>query len=130
MYDKEAVGLRIKALRKALFMTQDDLAEKAGYSGRSSIAKIETGKTDIPGEKLKVLADILQTNVFFLQTGQDLSDYAFDPEAYAESQLMRGTLSGKILDELDGLSDVGLEKVLEFAKYLKYQENRATEEAL
>lgn len=52
---------RIKQLREANGMTQDDLAQLMGYSSRSSINKIELGKTDIPVSKLIVLAKLLNT---------------------------------------------------------------------
>ena len=82
MYDKTAIGNRIKQSRKAMKMTQDELAERAGYSNRSSIARIETGLADIPGEKLLLLANILNTSVQYLQTG---IDFQFDKSAYDES---------------------------------------------
>ena len=37
----------IKKLREELGMSQDELAEKAGYTSRSSIAKIEKGLVDL-----------------------------------------------------------------------------------
>lgn len=52
-------GSNIKRLRLALGMSQDELAEKCGYTSRSSIAKIETGATDIPQAKIKLFADAL-----------------------------------------------------------------------
>ena len=52
-------GANIKRLRLALGMSQDELAEKCGYTSRSSIAKIETGATDIPQAKIKLFADAL-----------------------------------------------------------------------
>ena len=52
-------GANIKRLRLALGMSQDELAERCGYSTRSSIAKIETGAADIPQAKIKLFADAL-----------------------------------------------------------------------
>lgn len=39
-------------------MTQTELARLAGYTDRSSIAKIESGVVDIPQSKIKQFADI------------------------------------------------------------------------
>lgn len=39
-------------------MTQDELARRAGYTDRSSIAKIEKGAVDLPQSKIKQFADI------------------------------------------------------------------------
>lgn len=48
----------IKSHRLAAGMTQTELARKAGYTDRSSIAKIESGNVDIPQSKIKQFADI------------------------------------------------------------------------
>lgn len=52
-------GANIKRLRLALNMSQDELAALCGYTSRSSIAKIETGATDIPQQKIKLFAEAL-----------------------------------------------------------------------
>lgn len=39
---------RIKKRREELGLTQEELGIKLGYTSRSSIAKIEAGKIDIP----------------------------------------------------------------------------------
>lgn len=51
----------IKARRKELKMSQEELAFKVGYTNRSTIATIESGKIDLPQSKIKQLADALQT---------------------------------------------------------------------
>ena len=52
-------GDRIRFLREERNMTQEDLAKKAGYKTRSSIAKIETGESDPPQKMLIRLANAL-----------------------------------------------------------------------
>lgn len=49
----------IKERRLALGLTQDELAKKTGYSGKSMIAKIEAGKVDIPQSKIIAFAKAL-----------------------------------------------------------------------
>ena len=39
---------RIKELRKQNNWTQEELAQKVGYTDRSAIAKIEAGRIDLP----------------------------------------------------------------------------------
>lgn len=51
-------GERIRKLRKAQGMTQDELAKKAGYKSRSSINKIECSR-DLPLNKAKEIAAVL-----------------------------------------------------------------------
>lgn len=52
---------RIRAMRKDLNMSQDELAKEVGYTSRSTIAKIESGENDIPQSKIKDFARALQT---------------------------------------------------------------------
>lgn len=48
----------IKFYRKKSGMTQDELAKLAGYTDRSSIAKIERGVVDLSQSKIAQFADI------------------------------------------------------------------------
>lgn len=57
---------RIKARREELSMSQEELAEKMGYKSRSSINKIELGKSDIPQSKIVAFAKALQTSPQYL----------------------------------------------------------------
>ena len=49
----------IKRLREEKGLTQDELAQKTGYTNRSSIAKIEKGQVDLTLSKIMVFADAL-----------------------------------------------------------------------
>lgn len=51
----------IKSARLAAGLSQDQLAQMIGYTDRSSIAKIEAGKVDLPQSKIKIIADALRT---------------------------------------------------------------------
>ena len=56
------LGNRIKQRRELLNMSQEELANKAGYTSvnaRSSINKIEKGKSDIPSSKIEIIAKAL-----------------------------------------------------------------------
>lgn len=60
-------GKRLKELREACGMTQDELAIKVGYQSRSSINKLETDPTrEIPTRKMKLFADALNVSVQYL----------------------------------------------------------------
>jgi repressor LexA len=60
------VGSRIKQRRRMLGLTQTELAEKLGYTDRSSISRIEKGNADIPQSRMAAFADALQTTPAFL----------------------------------------------------------------
>ena len=50
-------GERIKQRRLELGMTQAELAEKTGYSDKSSIAVIESGKNNLRQSKIQAFAE-------------------------------------------------------------------------
>ena len=57
----EQIYKNIRARRKELGMTQEELAVKAGYKDRSAVAKIESGTVDISLPTFLALAKILKT---------------------------------------------------------------------
>lgn len=55
------IGDKIRARRKELGMTQQELADKMGYTNRSSICAIETGKeSNLTAERIGEFAKVLQ----------------------------------------------------------------------
>lgn len=60
------VADRIKYLREINGWTQDELAERMGYSTKSSISKIETSGNDITLKKITKLAKVLHTSESYL----------------------------------------------------------------
>lgn len=55
------VGERIKSRRKALGMTQTELANRLGYKDKSAISKIESGVVDVTRDKVVEFAKVLKT---------------------------------------------------------------------
>lgn len=55
------IGKNIMDRRKEIGMTQEELARIMGYKSKSSINKIELGKSDIPQSKIKLFAEALGT---------------------------------------------------------------------
>ena len=51
----------IRARRIELGMTQQELADKMGYTNRSSIAKVENGAVDLSQSKIIQFAKVLET---------------------------------------------------------------------
>lgn len=60
------VGERIKQRRLELGMTQAELAEKMGYSGKTSVCMAEKGKDNITTTKVKKYADALGVSFRYL----------------------------------------------------------------
>lgn len=106
MNDKEfyeQLGKRIKARREELGMSQEQLAEKIGYKGKSTISMIEAGTRGLRHSKVMPLAEALQTT----------TDYIMGWE--------RLTLMEEISGELNDLSKEDLEYVLSSIRSLKEQ---------
>ena len=57
-FDKGEVGNRIKAIRQAKGVTQDQLAELAGLN-RAHLYRLENGKQSMTLRTLKIIADAL-----------------------------------------------------------------------
>ena len=57
---------RIKEAREARHMTQTELAEKAGYTSRASINKIEKGLVDVPRSRVEAIAKVLRVSPAWL----------------------------------------------------------------
>lgn len=55
----EEIGNRIKSLREEKGISQDELAKLAGYTSRSSINKIELGKTNLSQSRITKIANAL-----------------------------------------------------------------------
>lgn len=62
------LGARLHARRRALGMTQQELADQACYD-RSAIAHIEAGRQDVPVTRLALLAYLLGLDLDVLLTG-------------------------------------------------------------
>ena len=60
------LGERIKYRRESLNLSQEELAQKLGYKSRSSINKIELGKSDITQHKVVEFAVALETTTAYL----------------------------------------------------------------
>lgn len=81
-------GNRIKKLRTERQMSLDELARKCGYTSdnaRSSIQKIEAGKSDVPASKIVLLAKALNVPIGCIMGWWDEFDQKFDTESISKS---------------------------------------------
>ena len=60
------IGDRIAERRKALGMTQDELALRMGYKSKAAISKIETNVNDITQSTVVRFAEVLDTTIAYL----------------------------------------------------------------
>lgn len=74
-------GRKIKMHRESLGMTQDELAYLVGYKTRSSIAKIESGHSDVSRNKIIEIAKALKVAPADLMGWTDEQETACDGEA-------------------------------------------------
>ncbi len=65
---------RIRIAREQKGMSQEALALKLGYKGRSAISKIETGENDINHTSLLKFAEILDVSTAWLLHGDELAE--------------------------------------------------------
>ena len=62
-YDTKEVGKKIKQLRKARSLKQDDLSEVLGGLSRPQISNIETGRRNLNLHQIKALADFFGVSI-------------------------------------------------------------------
>lgn len=75
---------RIQQRREDLKMSQDELAEKVGYTSRSTISKLEAGKIDIPLSKLSDFAKALKTTEEYLMGWENETQAAYSSSKKTE----------------------------------------------
>ena len=109
----------IRSRRIALKMTQQELAQKLGYKSTSTIAKIESGKNDIPQAKIAAFAEALNT------TPADLMglNYVTPAQNLLVNTVTCTISKGKpqleeIIRKLDSLSEKDLHRVISVLKPL------------
>lgn len=65
------IGDRIRARREELGLTQQELADRMGYTSRTTINKIEAGINDISQSKVVAFAKALDTTVAYLMEWEE-----------------------------------------------------------
>lgn len=67
-------GKRVAELRAMRGMTLQELADKCGYTSRSSVKKIESGKVNVPTQKVKAIADALGVSPLVLMGREEMPE--------------------------------------------------------
>lgn len=104
---KKRYGENLKRLRIARGMSQEELAKALGYTNRSSINKIEIGRSNIPTDKIARTAEVLGVSPLELfDTDETEVDLEIRPDNWLAS----------IQTEL---TTENLAKLKSYAEYLK-----------
>lgn len=102
------VGERIKARRKELGMSQEELAERVGYKEKATISKIEKDGRTVRQSKILLFADALQVSPIYLLTGEN------EPDPYEEPDVREVEYA----DLIAQLTDDEKQDVLDYIRYL------------
>lgn len=110
---KKIYGRNLKRLRQERGMSQEELAKALGFKNRSSINKIEIGRSNIPTDLITRTAEILGVSPLEL----------FQEETEVQETMPEGTYRGgeqkpDILIDFDQLSDKNKEQAMTYIKYL------------
>ncbi|WP_143320928.1 helix-turn-helix transcriptional regulator [Clostridium sp. HBUAS56010] len=105
------IGQIIKKRREELGISQEELAQKAGYKSRSSINKIEVDGRGLPQAKIEAIAKALRTTPSFLMGWEDNTS---SPLEYVNSSF--GTEAGEILESFNCLNEKGQKEALKRVK--------------
>lgn len=87
----------IKKRRIELGMTQEELAKRTGYTDRSSIAKIESGKVDLTRSKIILFADVLGVSPSDLMGWTPDAEYYTNPTTADKAQELLNDPNFRIL---------------------------------
>lgn len=93
---------RIKNERLKFGWTQQELAEKAGYTNKSMIAKIENGKVDLSQSKISQFADIFNCSEAYLMGWTD-NPYKEVIKVNVQSEKLFATPAGMYGAEWDNI---------------------------
>ena len=114
----EQFGNRVKQTRIEKGMTLEELANRIGYTtenARSSVQKIEAGKSDPPASKIRTLAKVLEVSVGYLM-GWEESDKNADLEAIYSGEELAAYFEKKY----------GKDNLQLFSKFLELNETERT----
>ena len=72
------IGEKIKLRRTELGWSLRELSNRMGYSNHSTVARIESGKVDLPQSKVVKFAEVLGTTVAYLMDWEEKNDVQAD----------------------------------------------------
>lgn len=83
------IGEKIKNRRLELGWSQQDLADKMGYTSKSTITRIEKGYNDVSQKHVAQFAEVLGTSIAYLMDWQDEKEVSINskPTTTEDSEL-------------------------------------------
>lgn len=116
---QEKIGLKIKNLRLSKKLSQEELAQKIGYKEKSSVAKIESGKIDLPQSKIVAIAKVLGTTPSYLMEG----DEEIDKESSLDNLQVKTIAAHFEAEEFTETEIQDIENYIEFVKSRKNKDD-------
>lgn len=98
------IGERIKQRREELGMSQEELAQKAGYKGKAAISRIETSKRKMSSDIILRLAPSLGISPAKLLEGDAFKEFVTDYYDLDRDDI-------RLIDNYHCLTDAGREKL-------------------
>lgn len=103
--------------------TQTELAQKVGYSDKSMIAKIESGKVDLSQTKIRMFAQVFNCTESFLMGWDDDAENALS-EIKNELYSNFTNDEQKILEAYRTLDEEGKRQIVLMLAFLKEQKDK------
>ena len=85
----ETMGMRIRARRKALGLSQENVADALNIKA-AAVSQYESDKNDIAASRLTELAKVLDTSADYLLTGKEMGLDADEMELIAIFRELKG----------------------------------------
>ena len=100
---RETIGPKIKQFRKKRKLTQDELAESLGYSGKSVISHIEKGDADMTYEKILLLIRTYMLDANELFDVQHIDKLLEEHDRFKKEEARKNAWTKDILFDVDGV---------------------------
>ena len=110
-----SIGTNIKTIRKSLGMSQEDLAEKAGYKNSAIIVAIENDNSEPSYEKVKDIANALGVSIYQIKGQAKFRKVEGEGIYYSAQDLTALDLFSPLIAEMDTEE---LDKLLDYAVIL------------
>lgn len=114
--DYMGIGEMIKKRREELGWTQQELADKMGYTSKSTITRIEKGYNDVSQTNITKFAEVLSVSISYLME--------WEKHCQNENNLPSlPPLTIEFQEKFSNLNSVNRENVLHYIDFLASQEH-------